>query len=716
MRSIDNARPVLEVRGLEVEFATRDGVVRAVDRVDFAVSRGRTLGIVGESGSGKSVTALSIMRLLDPPGRIARGEILLDGEDLVRLPERKLLDVRGKRIAMIFQEPATSLNPTVSVGEQLFEALRVDKYDAWRRGALQGLARSVKEMVRPDRKAEAAALKDALDLLHAVHLSGAKAVLRQFPFMLSGGMLQRIMITIALGSRPELLIADEPTTALDVTIQAQILQILRERKAAADLTTVIITHDLGVIAEMCDHVAVMYAGRIVEQASAVDLFGAPQHPYTRGLLASMPAVERSMTALRPMEGSVPDLIGLRAESCHFAPRCPLATDICRSERPPLAAVGEGQLVACHAYSHPEMRHLSRQVHALWTSDRSPAVDVSASREDELPLLEVRGLVKHFRRLGSLVRAVDGVEFDVRHGETFALVGESGCGKTTTGELLLRLQEPTAGEVRFEGRSIVRAHRVELRALRRRMQIVFQNPRSSLNPRMRIADILREPLAAHHDPRARSKTAVTELLATVGLRERLADRYPHELSGGQAQRVAIARALALNPSLVVLDEPTSALDVSVQTQVIKLLEGLQADLGLTYVFISHDLRIVRHFSDRIAVMYLGKIVELGPTEDIFRAPRHPYTQALLSAIPRIEPGSPRGRIVLMGDIASAADVPTGCRFRTRCPLATPYCAEHDPPLRRLDDGRTVACHYVADSGDLTERPVGDKSAKQEERVT
>ncbi|HEU5287203.1 MAG TPA: oligopeptide/dipeptide ABC transporter ATP-binding protein, partial [Candidatus Limnocylindria bacterium] len=510
-------RPILEIRDLAVEFATREGIVHAVDGIDLAVPRGQTLGIVGESGSGKSVTALSIMRLLDSPGRIARGEILLEGEDLVRKSERQLLDVRGKRIAMIFQEPVSSLNPTVTVGEQLFEALRSDKYDAWRRGILPGLARSVKEIVRPNKERAAAARADAVDLLRSVHLSSPEAVLRQYPFMLSGGMLQRIMITIALGSRPDILIADEPTTALDVTIQAQILQILRERKAAADLTTVIITHDLGVIAEMCDRVAVMYAGRIVEEAAAKDLFHEPKHPYTRGLLASMPSVERAIRARRPIEGSVPDLIGLRKESCFFAPRCPLATDICATERPPLASVAEGKLVACHAYTHPVMKHLSGTIPALWEGGEPPAVAEPATADQmPTPLLAARNLKKHFPRSRGLVRAVDGIDFDVWRGETFALVGESGCGKTTTGELLLRLQEPTEGDVQFEGRSIVHANGRELRGLRKRMQVVFQNPRSSLNPRMRVGAILSEPFDAHKDATLQAKASVEALLDMVGL--------------------------------------------------------------------------------------------------------------------------------------------------------------------------------------------------------
>ena len=711
------SEPLLEVDGLSTVFSTRDGLVRAVDGVSFTVRRGETLGIVGESGSGKSVTALSIMGLVDLPGRITDGTILLEGQDLRRMTESELLHVRGKRIAMIFQEPATSLNPTVTVGEQLFEALRQDKYDAWRRGVGPGLLRSLRDLVRRDRTKARAEHQEALALLRSVYLAQPELMLRKYPFMLSGGMLQRVMITIALASKPDLLIADEPTTALDVTIQSQILEILRERKAAAGLTTIIITHDLGVIAEMCDRVVVMYAGRVVEEAPVARLFDAPRHPYTRGLLASMPSLERPLDAARPMEGSVPDLIGLPANECHFAPRCPLSTDLTRSTRPPLVEVAPGEHVACHIYSDLGMRPLAARVGEIWRQDIAPRV---ASLErvvaDARPLVEVRDLRKDYpARAGffggrsGVVRAVDGVTFDVRRGETFALVGESGCGKTTTGELLLRLQQPTSGDVRFDGRSILAARGKDLRKVRRRMQVVFQNPRSSLNPRMRVQDILAEPFRAHGDARAGSREAIAALLDSVGLGARLADRYPHELSGGQAQRIAVARALALDPELVVLDEPTSALDVSVQTQLIRLLRSLQERLGLTYVFISHDLRIVRHFSDRIAVMYLGVIVETGTTAEIYRAPAHPYTHALLASVPRVRPGERAERPLLAGEVGSAAQEWVGCRFRARCPFATAMCADVRPPLAPRRDGREVACHYVNEEGMFVPSPLAERVA-------
>ena len=710
--------PLLEVKGLSTVFATRDGLVRAVDNVSFTVRPGETVGIVGESGSGKSVTALSIMGLIDHPGRITDGTIRLGGDDLRKMSEAELLHVRGKRIAMIFQEPATSLNPTVTVGEQLFEALRQDKYDAWRRGLLPGIGRSLRDLARRDRAKMKAEHEEALGLLRSVYLSQPELMLRKYPFMLSGGMLQRVMITIALASKPELLIADEPTTALDVTIQAQILQILRERKTAAGLTTIIITHDLGVIAEMCDRVVVMYAGRVVEEAPVQRLFDAPRHPYTRGLLASVPSLERPLDAAQPMDGSVPDLIGLAAETCHFAPRCPLATDLTRSARPPLVEIAPGEHVACHIYSDVDMRPLAARVGEIWGQGRAqePRRAERRTTMSEEPLVEVVGLRKEYpARAGffggrsGVVRAVDGVSFDVRRGETFALVGESGCGKTTTGELLLRLQQPTAGEVRFDGRSILAARGNDLRRLRRRMQVVFQNPRSSLNPRMRVQEILAEPFQAHGDPRAGSRTAIAALLESVGLRARLADRYPHELSGGQAQRIAVARALALDPELVVLDEPTSALDVSVQTQLIRLLRSLQERRGLTYVFISHDLRIVRHFSDRIAVMYLGLIVESGTTAEIYQAPAHPYTQALLAAIPRARPGETPNRPMLVGEVGSSDADQVGCRFRARCPFATALCADVRPPLAARRDGREVACHYVNEDGVFVPSPPAERVA-------
>ncbi len=704
---------LLEIRDLATHFRTRDGLVRAVDGVDLSVGRGETLGVVGESGSGKSVTAMSLMQLVEPPGQVVRGKVLLEGEDLLAMTEREMLHVRGKRLAMIFQDPSTSLNATVSVGEQLLEAVKIEKYDAWRAGPLRGAGRALRDKVLPDRAYERRSRASAVDLLRSVHLSSPAERLGQYPFMLSGGMLQRVMITVALAAHPEVLIADEPTTALDVTIQAQILDILRERKAARGLTTVLITHDLGVIAEMCDRVAVMYAGQIVEQATATALFAAPKHPYTQGLLASMPSIDQP-TAAAPIQGSVPDLITLPENECHFVARCPFAMEVCTTTRPLPFTLEGGRTVACHLYSEPleHQRRLRREPVAV-SAEQPVTATVIPLKVASAALLEVRDLSKHFQirkglfGMAAVVRAVDGISLEVNRGETFALVGESGCGKTTAAELMLRLQLPTSGDVLFEGRSLLAASGRQLKDLRQNMQVVFQNPRSSLDPRMRVKDIIAEPLFAHRDARYGARGAVEELLGMVGLSRRLGDRFPHELSGGQGQRVAVARALALRPKLVVLDEPTSALDVTVQAQLIRLLEQLQAELGLTYVFISHDLRIVRHFSDRIGVMYLGKIVETGPTETIYTAPRHPYTRALLAAVPKGTPQQRGDRPLILGEALEAGALVGGCRFRDRCPLAREVCAEVEPPLREVGPGQWSACHFAEEtpSLDTAAGPVG-----------
>jgi peptide/nickel transport system ATP-binding protein len=709
--------PLLDIRGLQVEFPTPDGLVRAVGGIDLAISAGETLGLVGESGSGKSVTALSILQLLDPPGRVVAGEVLLGGVDLLKLAERKMLSVRGKRIGMIFQEPNTSLNPTVTIGSQLMEVVRVEDFDAWRSSFVRGFVRQIRRRPGTRRSYKRDSLSVGESLLRSVYVPDARQALVRFPFMFSGGMLQRAMIAVALGAGPELLIADEPTTALDVTIQAQILHILRERKKADGLTLLLITHDLGMVAEMCDRVAVMYAGRIAETAPVIELFDEPLHPYTRGLLASMPSVIRPRRTLPTIEGAVPELIGLFGSSCFFAPRCPLATEICRTEAPLTVAVRSGHTVACHVYSHDAMRPLLPQLRMLWNTapgtvravGASAAEPVRPQRPDDAAastILEAIGLSKHFKVRGggpATLRAVDGVSFDVRSGETLALVGESGCGKTTTGELILMLQRPTAGDVRFDGRSIFRSSPREQRRIRRLMQVVFQSPRSSLDPRMRVKDILHEPAAGVARRDGAVVTKPRELLTMVGLQSRFMDLYPHQLSGGQAQRVAIARALAVRPRFLVLDEPASALDVSVQSQILNLLNNLQTEFGLTYLFISHDLRVVRNIADRTAVMYLGKVVEIGPTEQMYRRPMHPYTEALIASIPTAHPALRRERAILPGEVPSSASIPSGCRFRTRCPVADTVCREVTPEFREIAPGHWVACHFAPNATARAETP-------------
>lgn len=530
------SEPLLAVEHLTTGFDINGRFVPAVNDVSFHVHRGETLCIVGESGSGKSLTARSIIRLVPPPGRIASGRILLAGRDLMTASERELQRIRGARIALIFQEPATALNPVFTIGSQIAETLAVH-----------------------GRATGAAAWKRAIELLASVGFPEPEKRIRDYPHQLSGGLRQRALIAMSLACEPEVVIADEPTTALDATLQAQILELLRDLKERMGLALILITHDLDIVAQMGDRVAVMNAGTIVEQSAVSDLFRSPQHPYTRQLIAAMPK------------------------------------------------------------------------------------DVAPKRPSATPLLDVRGLVKEFaRRPGffrkpSIVRVVDGVSFHVDEGETFGLVGESGSGKTTTGRCILRLTEATSGEVLFKGENVLAFAPARMRAARREMQIVFQDPYSSLNPRMRVGDIVEEPLIIHRIGTKTSRRArVEELFALVGLDPAHTRRYPREFSGGQRQRIGLARALALNPSLIIADEAVSALDVSVQAQVIDLLMDLQARLKLTYLFIAHDLRLVRQICTRVAVMYRGKIVEMGPTEQLFTAPSHPYTRALLEAIPTREP--------------------------------------------------------------------------------
>ena len=561
--------------------------------MSFEIRAGETLGLVGESGSGKSVTALSIMRLVQPPGRIAAGRILFDDRDLLALDERSMRAVRGAGIALIFQEPMTALNPVFTIGDQIAETLLVH-------------GRATRRQAR----------SHAIDLLRAVQIPDPESRISDYPHQLSGGMRQRVLIAIALACRPSLVVADEPTTALDVTIQAQILDLLREMKTLFNLSLLLITHDLGVVAETAERVAVMYAGRIVETGPVRAIFREPKHPYTRALLASMPGGAPG-ARLRAIDGSVPRL-GDLPPGCAFHPRCP--------DRFPSA---------------PPRR--LRTTPSAGANQRSVIC---------MPLVEVSHLVKHFVRdaglfrAGTRVPAVDDVSFSIDEGETFGLVGESGSGKTTTGRCMLRLIEPSSGVVRFRGENVLTFSSRRLRESRRDMQVVFQDPYSSLNPRMRAREIVEEPLIIHKlGGRDERRARVAELFQLVGLDPTHLDRYPHQFSGGQRQRIGLARALALNPSFVILDEPVSALDVSVQAQVVNLLMDLQEQLKLTYLFIAHDLRLVEHICGRLAVMYLGKIVEMGPTSSIFAAPRHAYTRALLSAIPVADPDAPRHRIVL-----------------------------------------------------------------------
>ena len=670
--------PLLEVTALRTHFATDGGTARAVDGVSFSVEEGETVGIVGESGCGKTVTALSIMRLVpEPPGRVLPGaSIRLRDRELLELPDRAMREVRGREVAMVFQEPMTSLNPVLTVGDQIREALILD-------GRLDG------------RRARRAAVR----LLGEVGIPDPETRYAEYPHQLSGGMRQRIMIAIALALEPGLLIADEPTTALDVTIQAQILDLIAKLRERRRMGVLLITHDLGVVAEVADRVLVMYAGQIVESGTVREIFLNPRHPYTRGLLASLPRLEVTRRRLSPIPGYVPDAAAW-PDGCRFRPRCPHAWEKCGE--PPPASLRDGReggrTVRCWLVDEPGRRGVAAR-----TAAAAPAPDGKPAEAEEPPLLRVRGLRKYFpvrsRRRGdrAVVRAVDGVSFEIRRGETLGLVGESGCGKSTAARAILRLIEPTGGAISFRGDDVRSMKGDALRRLRRRAQIIFQDPFGSLNPRMTVEDMLGEILKVHGLAAERStrRRRILELLDLVGLLPGHADRYPHEFSGGQRQRIGIARALSVEPELIICDEPVSALDVSVQAQVLNLLRDLQGELGLTYLFISHDLGVVRHVSDRVAVMYLGRIVETASVTRLYRHARHPYTRSLLSAIPRPEPrGAGRAeRILLEGDIPSPAAPPPGCHFHPRCwhPGRDQACTTGIPPLEPAGRrGHHAAC--------------------------
>ena len=669
---------LLSVEDLHVHFVTSRGVIRAVEGVNWRVYPGEMVALVGESGCGKSVSALAVMRLLaKPAGRVAHGRILFESRNLLALSEDDMREVRGRDISMIFQEPMTSLNPVLTIGLQIMEPLFIHK----------GMN-------------EAQATSRALELLRMVGISDAKRRLGQYPHQFSGGMRQRVMIAIGLACNPKLIIADEPTTALDVTIQAQILHLMKELSRELGIAMVVITHNLGIVARYADRVNVMYAARMAEQGTAASVFARPLHPYTVGLLRSVPRLDRPRGAkLETIEGLPPSLL-TPPKGCRFAPRCPAKQEACELILPEPEEI--------------EPRHFSACLRARELAQRGPQsvglVSADATRPappktlDTKPLLEVHRLKTWFdvRRgvLGggrAVLRAVDDVSFEIRAGETLGLVGESGCGKTTVGRTLLRLEQETAGSIVYDGLDVTRANASEIKRYRRSIQVIFQDPYSSLNPRMTVGQIIAEPTLVYGlvPSRAAATRRVSELLSQVGLFDYMAERYPYELSGGQRQRVGIARALAMEPKFIVCDEPVSALDVSIQAQIINLLEELQKTLGLTYLFIAHDLAVVRHISDRVVVMYLGRVMEIADRDSLYSEPLHPYTKALLNAVPIPDPQleRERARSVLGGEVPSPLDPPPGCVFHTRCPMATQECREVVPALREIKPMHFAACIKV-----------------------
>jgi peptide/nickel transport system ATP-binding protein len=603
----------IEVDDLHTYFHTEDGIVKAVDGISFRIPIGHTLGIVGESGSGKSVTSLSIMRLLAGSAKIESGRIALLGKDLVKLPEPQMRSIRGKDVSMIFQEPMTSLNPVYTVGSQVAEAIILHQHVS-----------------------HAEARKRTIELFREVGIPNPEQRVDAYPHQMSGGQKQRVMIAMALSCNPQLLIADEPTTALDVTIQAQILEILRKLRDERGMAILFITHDLGVIAEIADEVLVMYRGEMVEQGAVLEIFANPRHPYTKGLLACRPRLDTKYRRLP----TVDDFMTVE----HVAGQVHIREKQMAEERlRELTAEGRGALL------HPQAE-LAAMGHPWQQTPR--AADTTCAAEGTRPLLEVENLAVHFPvkrgllgRTVDHIRAVDGISFKVYKGQTLGLVGESGCGKTTTGRALLRLIEPTGGKILFDGTDLRLLSSRELRRFRSRMQIVFQDPYGSLNPRMTIESAITEPMIIQglgKTSRERRERAAA-LLEEVGMSANHLRRYPHEFSGGQRQRICIARAIAVEPEFLICDESVSALDVSVQAQVLNLLNELQHNRGLTYIFISHDLSVVKFMADMMAVMNGGKIVEFGPSQAIYAAPREEYTRKLISATPNDDLESIRRRM-------------------------------------------------------------------------
>jgi peptide/nickel transport system ATP-binding protein len=693
---------LLELEDLQTRIRLRSGTVHAVDGLSLELDAGETLGVVGESGCGKTMAAMSIVRLLPKGGYIAGGEIRLNGRDLVKLPSAELRRIRGNEIGMVFQDPMTSLNPTMTIGRQIAEVVLTHR-----------------------QVSKGEALNRATEVLDLVGLPRPAERVRAYPHELSGGLRQRVMIAMALACEPKLLIADEPTTALDVTIQSQILDLLDRIKRELGMGIILITHDMGVIAGRADRVAVMYAGRKVETAETVSLFNRVRHPYTEALLASIPLLDQDRgQELYSIPGIPPDL-RKPPLACRFAPRCAFATDRCRREDPPLAGEDPSHPYACF---HPRnasasdmgalgasllaeaernkalMASFGRELELLETASEQPLADPGRPDGGSEFILEFRDVSKEFpvivgavlRRTAGAIHAVTEVNLAVRAGETFGLVGESGCGKTTLGRMGVGLEAPTAGRVLFAGTDLGTLKPAAFRTLRRDLQFMFQDPYSSLDPRMRVKEIISEPLDIARRVNAKERTeTVRRLLDDVGLAYDAIHRYPHEFSGGQRQRLGLARALALNPKVIVADEPVSALDVSIRSQILNLMQRLQASYGLTYVVISHDLSVVKYLADRIGVMYLGRLVEVGVAGEVYARPAHPYTAGLLDAIPVPNPELARAKqrgVAVRGELPSSVRPPSGCRFRTRCPRAQEKCAEVVPPLRSFGEQHLAACHY------------------------
>lgn len=667
-----DAQALLQVRQLSAVFDTPTGQVHAVNGVSFDVAPGSVLGVVGESGSGKSVTARAIMRMVRWPGRTQAEHVLLDGKDLQTLDDAQLRERRGRDLAMVFQDPQSALNPMARIGEQIAEALIVHGASAQ-----QARART-------------------LELLEQVGIPDVERNIDLYPHQFSGGMRQRVVIAIALANKPKLLIADEPTTALDVTIQAQILRLLADLRRDLGVAIMMITHDMGVVAELCDRVVVMYAGRIVEQGSVREVFESPQHPYTAALLKAVPRLGGERSSLVAIPGTPPDPSRLPV-GCAFCPRCNVSLPQCLEQRPPLQEISAGHSSACWVAQNGGAVAVNAPAHARTRPERTAAGQ--AVLEVHNLVVDVGSARRGFFGRSPPVYAVNGVSLQVHAGQTLGLVGESGCGKSTLSRAIVGINRVHSGQIKVHQQDVTAMQPGQRQQVAKALQYVFQDPYASLNPRRSIAQSLAEAIEVAAPGERNVVGRSIELLERVGLSASHLYRFPHEFSGGQRQRIGIARALAANPQALILDEPVSALDVSIQAQIIGLLEELRDDLGLGYLFIAHDLSVVRHLSDQLAVMYLGRIVETGDAQTLYTQPSHPYTVSLLSSTPEPEVGRDLSkRIVLTGDLPSPANPPTGCPFRTRCPIGPAFqegralCQSTRPELQTLSAGQHTACHF------------------------
>jgi peptide/nickel transport system ATP-binding protein len=675
-RHLRHGETLLEVFGLRVAVGSRENPVELVRGVSFEVKAGEIFGLLGESGSGKSVTVQAVNGLLPQGMRVVGGSVRFRGEELIGAKPKRLAELRGDRIGMVFQDSLTSLNPVMRIGPQVAEPL-----------ILHGKAKG--------RQAQTI----AAERLQSMGIPDVYEFMRRYPHEFSGGMRQRATIATALIDSPELLIADEPTTALDVTVQAQILDICLRLNRELGVAIILISHDIGVLSQVCTSIGVMYAGQLVQTGPTQSLLDNPTHPYTRALVESMPNVgAHGAVRLKAITGEPPSPAALPT-GCKFHPRCRLAIARCREEEPSLLPVGATRS-ACWVAQSGDLPGWDRTIAAMGTGVRQLSSRQSGSAGD--PLLKVSGLRRYFAVQSQTVfgplrwlHAVDDVSLELAQGDTLGIVGESGCGKSTLARCLLRLTDVDAGRIEFMGQDITRLGGAELRGLRRHMQPVFQDPYSSLNPRWNVADIIAEPLVVHGFPSHEVESRVREALDLVGLGQNIAGRHAHQLSGGQRQRVGIARAIVLRPALIVADEPVSSLDLSIQAQIVNLLHDLQEQFRLTLVFISHDLRVVQQLCSRIAVMFLGQVIESGPTEEVCACPRHPYTRALLSSVPEIGVKEDnRTAVLLPGDPPSPIRPPSGCRFHTRCVCAQTICAQKEPVWTSPDGaGRGWACHFA-----------------------